>query len=163
MDKLIPQFVGTNIELIKSTIVSQIEDSSIKILVNIILDKVVETSFVLTDEATDNKAQLREVWLNVTNNPNVVVAFEQLFITAIQKIEDQKVRTALLALTPEIVKTLVAVTDNVPQDGKQIEKIWKDFIKSPTFVDLLLTNIGFLLEALKLPEWLQTFIKRATK
>lgn len=163
MEKLVPQFVGANIELIKSTIVSQIEDPSIRVLVNTILDKIVETSFVLTDEATDNKAQLKEVWLNVTNNPNVTIAFEQLFVTAIQRVQDQKIRIALLAVMPEIVKTLVAVTDPIPQDGQQIEKIWKDFIKSPVFVDLLLSNIGFLLEALKLPEWLQTFIKRATK
>jgi len=101
--------------------------------------------------------------LNVTNNPNVTIAFEQLFVTAIQRVQDQKIRIALLAVMPEIVKTLVAVTDPIPQDGQQIEKIWKDFIKSPVFVDLLLSNIGFLLEALKLPEWLQTFIKRATK
>lgn len=118
---------------------------------------------MLSDDNPDNKAQLKLLWLTLSSDQNVARAFEQLFVTAIQKVKDPKVREGLLLITPEVVKTLVAVSDTNVQDGEQIEKIWKDFIKSPAFLGFVLSNIVWLLDKVNLPTWLQEFIKRYIK
>ena len=163
MEKLFPLFVKTNLDLIKDVVVTQIEDTSVQLLLTSVLGKISESAFLLSDDNPDNKAQLKLLWLTLSSDQDVARAFEQLFITAIQKVKDPKVREGLLLITPEVVKTLVAVSDTNVQDGEQIEKIWKDFIKSPAFLDFVLSNIVWLLDKVNLPTWLQEFIKRYIK
>lgn len=161
MNNLLSQYIKVNVDLTKSIVIPTIKETSVQVLVATVLDKLVETVVVITDDSVDNKAQLKAIWANVTSNPEIVQALEQVLILGIEKMKDAKVQAAFTALVPEVIKTFVAVTDATPKDGEQIQKIWLDFVKSPAFVALVLTNIGLLLTALKLPEWLQIFFKSA--
>jgi len=162
MENLLSQYIKVNVDLTKSIVIPTIKEASVQVLVSTVLDKLVETVVVLTDESADNKTQLKAIWANVTAEPQIIKALEEVLILGVQQVKDPKVEAALLALVPEVIKTFVAVTDATPKDGEQIQKIWLDFVKSPAFVTLVLTNIGLLLNALKLPEWLQIFFKPTT-
>lgn len=163
MEKVLPQFVKVNLDLVKTTLVPEIGNLAVQNIVKSTLDKLVETSYLLVDENPNNKEQVVTLWSNFTTTPQVASSFESLFLQAIAKIEDPTIKSSLLTILPEIVKTLQAVTDGNSADGKQIEVIWKDFAKSPKFIDLIFQNVGLILSKLNLPEWLINWVNRLIK
>lgn len=163
MQKLFPSFVNANLALVKEQIVPQIGNPAVEILAGSILTKLVETSYLLVDENPDNKAQITALWGSFTSDASIANAFETLFVSGVSKIEDARLKESLLLLTPEIVKTLIAATDTNPKTGKQIEDIWKSFVKGPSFLQLVFTNLDWVLQRINLPTWLKDFIARYLK
>lgn len=157
---LFPQFVEVNLQFVKDTIVPQIQPDFARQLTESILDNLTKTAELMYDENPDNKQQLLDLWSQFTSDPKVYASFEQAFMLAVNKVEDQNIKKGLSLLAPEIVATLVAVTDAEKPDGKQIETIWKRFIKSDSFVEFALTNLAILIDRLKLPLWLKNIINK---
>lgn len=160
VDLLLPQLVGLNLEFVKTSIVPQIGDVNTEQLVSAILDRLKQSAELFADDNLDNQAQLKELWAGLTSQPEVTKSFEGLFLSAVNKVEDSNIKAGLTLITPEIVKTLTVVTDNQPTDGKQIEAIWKDFIKSDKFVAFLVSNANYVLSKFNLPTWLVNIIQK---
>lgn len=163
LNTLFPAFVGVNLDLIKDSVVPQIDNDTVEAVVISVIEKLKQTALIVTDDNPDNKEQLKVLWSGFTSEPDVIKSFEQLFAQAINKVEDAKVKEGLTLIAPEIVSTLVAVSDTNPENGKQIEAIWKKFALSKGFIDYLVSNVKFILDKFKLPTWLKNIIERLTK
>lgn len=158
MEKLFPQLVNVNLNFIQETVVPQIGIDYAQNAASAVIDKLKQTVVVVTDDNPSNQEQLKQIWGTFTSDPKMYAAFEVAFMTGVNQVQDKVTRDALTLLTPEIVKTLIAVTDNVKPDGQQIESIWKDFAKSPKFLSFLLSNLSLIINKLPLPAWLKAII-----
>lgn len=157
---LFPQLIEVNLQFVKDTIVPQIQPDFAKQLVSAILDRLVLTAEVMYDDNPDNQAQLLELWSQFTTDPKVYASFQEAFTLAANKVDDPNIKQGLLLLVPAITDTLVAVTDTQKPDGKQIESIWKSFIKSDNFINFALANLAVLIDKLKLPTWLKNIVNK---
>lgn len=141
---LLINLVNTNLDFLNENIVSLIPDEYAKMAANEVILRLKDTVVAITDDV-ENKEQLRQIWGSFTSDPEVAIAIVGLLSSAFEKIEDKKIKSALLTLLKPLVQTLTAVTDTEVKDGAQIEKIWKDFISSPEFLLFLLENLEWII------------------
>ena len=160
MDKqLFGGLATVNLDYLAQTVVPQIGNEYAQQAVLAVLDKLKESALVLTDDDPQNKEQMKRIWGTFTSDPRVAEVVETSLVTAISKIKDESIKEGLTLITPEIVKTVQGVTDNVPQDGDQLETIWRGFLQSDRFFTFMLKNVKFILERLKLPNWLKNIVQ----
>ncbi len=146
--------------MVQDTLVPQINNKPVELIVTEVIANLIKTAELLADENQDNKEQLIQLWGEFSTTPRINESLTSLFSEAINEVNDVTVKSVLTAITPEVVATVQAVTDKTKPDGKQIEEIWKSFVKSPKFVSLLIENASFLLSKLNLPEWLRKIVEK---
>lgn len=139
------KIIKTTLEFIKLNLVSKIELEYAQLAADSVIEKLKQTADILADGNPDNASQLKLVWGNFFADAEIVEATRLALLDATSKIKDGTVKEGLTLLIVPITKTLIAVADNQPQDGDQLEKIWLDFVRSKEFVDFVQKNLKPLL------------------
>jgi len=143
-DQLVTKLVNTNLDFIATEILPKIEIDFARTSSIEVLERLKQTVAALTDDQP-NKEQLELIWGTLTSDPEMVEAMRSALLKAISNIDDENLKAGLGLLIQPITKTLVAVTDNVKPDGAQLKQIWNDFIQSPEFIKLILSNLDLIL------------------
>jgi len=142
--ELLIKLLTSNLDFLNENIVSVIPDEYAKLAATELIGRLKDTTAILFDDI-NNKEQLKQIWGSFTSDPEVTIAIVGLLSSAFEKIEDERIKRALLSLLKPLVQTLAAVTDSDVRDGAQIEKIWKDFINSPEFLLFILENLEWII------------------
>ncbi len=156
---LLVNLVNTNLDFLNENIISLIPDEYAQLAAKEVVGRLKETTLAVVDDV-ENKEQLKQIWGSFTSDPEVTSALIGLLSKAFEKVEDKRVKDALLLLLKPLVQTLTAVTDTEVKDGAQIEKIWKDFIASPEFLLFLLGNLEWIItKVIKNEKFRNTILK----
>ena len=158
MDKLLIKLVNTNLEFVKTEILTNIQNEIVKDSALEVMQRIIETVKVLSDDNTDNKQQLIEIWTSVTSDPEVIQILNKLLSNATSSIKDENIKKGLSLLQTPIIATFVSLTDNVNQNDEQIKKIWVDFIDSPEFIAFILSNLEWIIKKVIKNDNLETII-----
>lgn len=148
--KAIPPFIPTItaplLGVIKAEFVSKVEDEDLRVLLSDTLDAVQATAVVLADGDANDSAQVKRVWLGLINVSGAAFADAEL-TQAINKISNPTVRKPLLTLKSPIVAMVKALTDEVDDNGTQIETVWREFIKDRAVQDVFFGLIDDIINA----------------
>lgn len=165
-DQLVSKLVNTNLDFIATEILPKIEIDFARTSAIEVLERLKQTVAALTDDQP-NKEQLELIWGTLTSDPEMVEAMRSALLKAISNIDDENLKLGLGLLIQPITKTLVAVTDNVKPDGAQLKQIWNDFIQSPEFIKLILSNLDLILSKVikdkNVLGWITKLISSLTK
>ena len=159
---LLQKLVNSNLDFLNQELVPAVNKEYLKTLLTQLIERLKLSVIVLTDENTDNRAQLNELWLSFTSNVEVSNAITQILSEATSKVTDEKIREFLEMLINPLVKTLVAVTDGDKLDSAQIKAIWVDFAETKLIL-FALSNIDWLVRKLVKDEKVANFIIKILK
>lgn len=159
---LLQKLVNSNLDFLNQELVPAINKEYLKTLLTQLIDRLKLSVIVLTDENTDNRGQLNELWSTFTSNTEVSNAITQILTEASGKVTDEKIREFLEMLIDPLVKTLVAVTDGNKLDSDQIKAIWVDFAETKLIL-FALSNIDWLVRKLIKDEKVANFIIKILK
>lgn len=142
MDKqtLVQKILFANLDVVGTEILPLIEKDFARLAAQTGLNKLKETVLVVLDENPDNKEQLNLIWGKITSDPQILASVESGLLEAVSLIDDDTVKQGVGLLVVPFMKTLTVVQDDVKPNGEQLKQIWLDFIKSPEFINFLLSN-----------------------
>lgn len=148
--KAIPPFIPTItaplLGVIKAEFVSKINDEDLRSLMSDTLDAVQATAVVLADGDPNDSAQVKRVWLGLINVSGAAFADAEL-TQAISKIQNPTVRKPLITLKSPVVAMIKALTDDIDDNGQQIETVWREFIRDRAVQDVFFGLVDDIINA----------------
>jgi hypothetical protein len=97
---------------------------------NLLENRINQTLTALGDADPDNKAQLREIWLNNFVNQDLTDFSDDFIAAKLELIEDENAREGLRHLAPEVIGMIRLLSDDNPNNQEQIRTAWADFVAS---------------------------------
>lgn len=143
--ELLVKLIATNLEFIEKEIITLIPNDYAKISAKEVLQRLVETVEVLSDDVLDNKNQLAIIWGSFTSDPEIVAVFNGLLSELVKKLDDEQLQVGLLLLQKPLIQSFIVLTDTNQSDGAQLKTIWNSFLSSPEFIQLIISNLGWIL------------------
>lgn len=141
----VAKILKTTLDFININLISNIELEYVRLSASNVIDKLKLTADILADNNPDNQIQLKLVWGNFFADAEIIESVRLALLDAVSKIDDPIIKEGLSLLVEPITQTLSAVSDQNTQDGKQLEKIWVDFLRSEKFVDFVQKNLKLIL------------------
>ena len=161
------KLVNVNLDYVGTEILPLIDNQYARVSAQEVLDRLKQTVVALTDDTAGDKEQVTLIWGSLTSDPEIVEAVRGALLESISKIDELQFQEALKLLMQPVLKTLVAVTDNVKPDGAQLKAIWKGFFESPEFLAFVVSNLGWVISKVvkdqKAQEWILKLLNVFTK
>lgn len=142
----IPSLIAPLIAVVKSEFTSKLKDQELRVAVDAALEAVQETAVVLSDDIEDNSEQAKQVWLKFIYT-EVSDLVEAKTLEGISSISNPTIREPLLVLAPAVVHMVRLVTDQDPNNKRQIEAHWSAFIKDRGNQEVILSIVDRVIEA----------------
>lgn len=139
------KLIAANFEFIEKEIITLIPNDFAKISAKEVLERLSDTVAVLSDDILDNKNQLTTIWGSFTSDPEIANVFNGLLSELVGKLDDPQLKTGLLLLQKPLIQSFIALTDVNKADGAQLKTIWDSFLSSPEFIQLVISNLGWIL------------------
>ena len=139
------KLIATNLEFIEKEIIVLIPNDYAKISAKEVLERLVNTVEVLSDDIADNKNQLATIWGSFTSDPEIIAVFNGLLSELVKKLDDKQLQDGLLLLQKPLIQSFIILTDTNQSDGAQLKAIWNSFLSSPEFIQLIISNLGWIL------------------
>lgn len=83
----------------------------------------------LGDANPDDKEQIDAILQNFMQKSGFIENTETEVLIQITKLDLQPLRDSLTVLTPAVLDTIKALTDDIPANDEQIEEIWIEFLE----------------------------------
>lgn len=144
-NQLLNQFLQANLGVVRSLITERIQLEYAKQAALNVLAKLEETITVITDDNTDNKAQLQLIWGHILADAGISDSIRLALLDASAKVQNENVKEALTLVVEPLVQTLVAINDDELNNSTQLESIWTKFLKSPEFILVVEKNLEAVL------------------
>lgn len=162
-NNLANKFATANIDVLKAEILPLINLDYARLAAENVLSRVQSTVDVLTDENAENQDQLLLIWGHIVSDPQIAESIRLALLDAASKVKDETVKMILSALVEPLTQTIVALNDADKDNETQIKQLWINFIKSPAFILLLVSNLDVILKAVikndNVAVWIEKLIK----
>jgi hypothetical protein len=162
-NQLASKFTKANLAVVSEDILPLIKIEFARLAAENLIGKLNVTVDVLLDEDENDQSQLNLIWGNFTSDPQITEAIRLALLDAASKVNDETVKNLLSGLVQPLTETIVALSDSEKQNDEQLKTIWKNFLKSPMFLTLVLENLDVILDSLiknqKVSNWLQSILK----
>lgn len=161
------KLINVNLDFVATEIFPMIDNQFARTSVEEVMERLKATVVALTDDVPKDKEQVSLIWGSLTSDPQIVEAVRGALLEAISKIDEPQFQEALKILMVPVLKTLVAVTDQVKPDSEQLKNIWKQFVESPEFIGFIISNLGWVINKVvkdqKAQEWIMKLLSVFTK
>lgn len=161
------KLVNVNLDYVGTEILPLIENKFALVSAQELLERLKQTVVALTDDTAGDKEQIALIWGTLASDPEITEAVRGALLEAISKIDEPQVQDAIKLIMVPVLKTLVAVTDNVKPDGAQLKAVWKQFFESPEFLAFVIANLGWIISKVvkdqKAQEWILKLLSVFTK
>jgi len=140
----VPDIVDALLAVVRGQFVDKISDEDLKALVNDSLSALSATAHVLADDTPNDIEQVKKIWIAFINTSASTFVDKEVE-EAINKIQNEMIRSALQTLRTPVIEMIRIVTDEIPNNTDQLEALWKAFIKDPKAQDVFFRIIDQLL------------------
>lgn len=145
--KLVSRIVLAAIGVIESLFIARIRQEVIANSLKSLLLPIRNSVVAFADDNPRDNEQLEAIWRQYANGPLPDLADVQI-VAALSKLSDPNLRAVLLQLTSPTVQVLRLVTDENPNNEKQIRELFDAFVRSDESQRVLLEHLLIpLLEA----------------
>jgi hypothetical protein len=162
-NNLANKFATANIDVLKQEILPLINLDYARLAAENVLSRVQSTVDILTDEDPNNQEQLLLIWGHIVADPQIAESIRLALLDGASKVKDETVKAILAAIVEPLTQTIVALNDENKDNEAQIKQLWVNFVKSPAFVLLLLSNLDVILKAIikndNVANWIEKLIK----
>lgn len=130
LSKLAANLVLMAIAFIETRLIDRIPVEDVKVGMKLLLQPIRNMVVALSDDEPRNNEQLRELWRKFAN-VELSDYTENTIRNLVAKIKNPKVQRPIGTVAVPVVNMIRIFTDNNPDNDRQVEELWKAFVKDP--------------------------------
>jgi hypothetical protein len=133
------------LNIVENIVINKIENEQLREGIRTLLQPVKGSLAVLSDNNPDDKAQIEEVWLEFMRSQELANYTEAQLNDLIEKIKIESIREGIKNLVFPTLRMFQALINTEPNNIKEIESIWLEFLRSESLRMFLLKEVDKLI------------------
>lgn len=138
--QLVPKLVEANLQVLNEELFSKFPVEYRELLQAAQIAVVRSTEAFVDDSETPDIKQLEKIWLTFAGTAGIPFAVAK-GDAQVNKIQDEVVRNLSKALLPHIGATLTLLTDENPENVKQIGEYWRNVLRDDEIRNTIMDNV----------------------
>lgn len=138
--QLVPKLLEANLNVLNEDVFSKFPLAERELLQSASIALVRSAEAFLDDAETPDLKQLEKIWLTFAGTNGIPYAVTK-GQTQVSKIDNEVVRNLTSVLLPHVGNTLQLLTDENPDNVKQIGDYWKNALKDEKLREALMDNV----------------------